>query len=72
MICSRVIGQVTLGLCWWQQQSCVRMMKAVRLPGAVAGTGDVSLDDEALCPAVPMYPVSQTIFSVLFLLMDHL
>lgn len=63
---------MTLGLCWWQQQSRVHAVKVVRPPGAVAGTGDVSLDDEALCPAVPMYSVSQTIFSVLFFLMDHL
>jgi len=75
-VCPQVIGQVSIGLCWWcgtavgvrwwQHESCIHAMKAVRLPGAVTGTGGVSLHNEALCPAVSGHSVSQTIFSTLF------
>lgn len=56
-------GVVAIALCWGQRQSCAHAMKAVRL--ASAGTGVVSAADEALCPAVSVHPVSQTIFDIL-------
>lgn len=62
------VKQVAIGLCWWQHQSCADVMRAVRL----AGTGDVSPDYEALCPAVSVHPVPKLFSPYSFFLMDHL